>query len=129
MNVTSNLDNLIHSEMLNAKPSLSEILWNFSRYKDHARITLEQNPHFYSSLPADESEFTPSFTCHPLGGLNMLKARDTVYVLVDRPGGVFLETEQGRRRFGNVWMVNKTQIFKGSASHFPKAPLFSLTLF
>ena len=113
MDVASNLDNLIPSEMLSAKPSLSEILWNFSRYKDHARITLEKNPHFYSSLPADESEFTPSFTCHPLGDLSKLKAHDTVYVLVDGPECVFVERKGEKRRFGNVWALNGTLIFKG----------------
>ena len=110
--------------MLSARPSLSEVLWNFSRYKDHARITLEQNPHFYSSLPTDESEFTPSFTCHPLGDLSMLKAHDTVYALIDRPGWVFLETKQERRRFGNVWMLNGTQIFKGFCTMFAQFSAF-----
>ncbi|KAH9020084.1 hypothetical protein EDB85DRAFT_1896355 [Lactarius pseudohatsudake] len=116
MNVV-NLDNLIHApEMLSTKPPLSEILWNFSRYKDRARITLEQNPHFYSSLPVDESAYTPMFKCHPLGDLSLaLKPHDTVYVLVDRPGHVFLETEGGSRRFGNVWMLNGTLIFKDSS--------------
>lgn len=117
MNVAGDLDNLIHSEMLSAKPSLSEILWNFSRYKDHARITLEQNPHFYSCLPADKSEFTPMFRCQPRD-LSVLKPNDAVYVLVDRPGCVFLETEQEKRRFGNVWMLNGTQIFKGFSPRF-----------
>jgi hypothetical protein len=109
------LDNLIHTpERLSAKPSLSEILWNFSRYKDGARITLQQNPHFYSSLPADESEYTPMFKCYPLGDLGTaLKPHDTVYVLVDRPSRVFIETEGERRGFGNVWMLNGALIFKG----------------
>ncbi|KAI9432403.1 hypothetical protein H4582DRAFT_1112410 [Lactarius indigo] len=102
--------------MLSAKPSLSEILWNFGRYKDRARITLEQNPHFYSGLPADESAYTPMFKRRPLGELSLaLKPHDTVYVLVDRPGHVFLEAEGKRRRFGNVWMLNGTLIFKNSS--------------
>lgn len=108
--------------MLSAKPTLSEILWNFGRYKDRACINLEQNPHFYSGLPADEAAFTPMFRCHPLD-LSVLKAHDTVYVLVDRSGLVFLETEREKRRFGNVWMLNRTQIFKGLAPPFPKSPL------
>ncbi|KAH9169796.1 hypothetical protein EDB89DRAFT_1391699 [Lactarius sanguifluus] len=109
-------ETVIVRQMLSTKPPLSEILWNFSRYKDRARITLEQNPHFYSSLPVDESAFTPIFTRHPLGDLSLaLKPHDTVYVLVDRPGHVFLETEGGSRRFGNVWMLNGTLIFKDSS--------------
>jgi hypothetical protein len=107
-------ETVIVHQMLSARPSLSEILWNFSRYKlkDNARVTLEQNPHFYSSLPADESAFTPMFTCHPLGDLSVLKPNDTVYVLVDRPGCVFLEAKGEKRRFGNVWALNGTLIFK-----------------
>jgi hypothetical protein len=118
-------DNLIYApEMLGVKPSLSEILWNFSRYKDRARITLEQNPHFYSSLPADESAYTPMFKRHPLGDLSILKPHDIVYVLVDRPGRVFLETEREERSFGNVWMLNGTLIFKGCTA-FPSRPFLS----
>ncbi len=109
--------------MLSAKPSVSEILWNFSRYKDRARITLEQNPHFYSNLPAEESAYTPMFKRHPLGDLILaLKPHDTVYVLVDRPGRVFLETEGRKRSFGNVWMLNGTLIFK-SLRHFSVSPV------
>ena len=117
------LDNLIHApEILSAKPSLSEILWNFSRYKDHARITLEQNPHFYSSLPVEASAYTPMFKQHPLGDLSMaLKPHDTVYVLIDRPGRVFIECEGERRTFGNVWSLNGTLIFKG-LRHFSVSP-------
>ena len=100
-------------ERLSARPSFSEILWNFSPSNGRARITLEQNPHFYSSLPTDEKAFTPVFTLHPLGDLSVLKPHDTVYVLVDRPGCVFVESKGGKRRFGNVWALNGTLIFKG----------------
>ncbi|KAH9022725.1 hypothetical protein EDB84DRAFT_1509981 [Lactarius hengduanensis] len=109
-------ETIIVRQMLSAKPSLSEVLWNFSRYTDRARITLEQNPHFYSNLPADESAYTHTFKHHPFGELSTaLKPHDTVYVLVDRPGHVFLETEGEKRRFGNVWMLNGTLIFKNSS--------------
>ncbi|KAN0133623.1 hypothetical protein V8E53_008570 [Lactarius tabidus] len=106
-------ETVIVRQILSAKPSLSEILWNFGRYKDRARVTLEENPHFYSSLPADESAFTPLFRRHPLGDLSKaLKSHDTVYVLVDRPGRMFLETEGEKRSFGNVWTLNDTLILK-----------------
>jgi hypothetical protein len=60
-------DNLIHvPEMLSVRPTLPEILWNFSRCNDRARITLEQNPHFYLNLPTNESAYTPMFKLHPL---------------------------------------------------------------
>ena len=100
-------------ETLSARPSFSEILWSFSRLEGRARITLEQNPHFYSSLPEDESAFTPIFTFQPLGDLSVLKPRDTVYVLVDKPGCVFVQSKGEMRRFGNVWALNGTLIFKG----------------
>jgi hypothetical protein len=120
MNFVSILDSLILSiELLSARPSLSEILWNFNRLKGRARITLEQNPHFYSSLPTDETTFTPMFTCHPLGDLSVLKPHDIVYILIDRPGCVFLEAKGEMRRFGNVWALNDTLIFKGLCSLLP----------
>jgi hypothetical protein len=39
----------------------------------------------------------------------------TVYVLIDRPSRVFLETEQETRIFGNVYMLKDVMIFKGSS--------------
>jgi hypothetical protein len=109
------LGNLIHTpEMLSGEPSLSEILWNFGRYQGRARVTLEQNPHFYSSLPANESRFTPLFKRHPLRDFRKaLKSHDTVYILVDTPSRMFFETEGEKRSFGNVWMLNGTLIWKG----------------
>ncbi|KAF8266957.1 hypothetical protein EI94DRAFT_1786672 [Lactarius quietus] len=51
---------------LSASPSFSEILWNFIRYEDRPRITLEQNPHFYLRFPAEESAYTPKLQHHTL---------------------------------------------------------------
>jgi hypothetical protein len=102
------------SEELSGSPSLPEILWNFSRYKGRARITLEQNPHFYLRCPADESAYTPMFRRHPLHDPNgSLEHNDTVYVLFDRPCRVFLDTEYKSRIFGNIWLLNGTLIFRG----------------
>lgn len=54
------------------------------------------------------------FKFYPLEDLGVaLKPHDTVYILVDRPGRVFIETGGERRGFGNVWMLNDTLIFKG----------------
>jgi hypothetical protein len=84
---------------------------------------MQQNPHFYSSLPADESAYTPLFKHYPLGDLSIsLKPHDTVYVLVDRPGRVFIETGGEWRGFGNVWMLNGTLIFKG-LRHLSASPI------
>ncbi|KAH9020220.1 hypothetical protein EDB85DRAFT_533594 [Lactarius pseudohatsudake] len=49
-----------------AVPRLADILWNFIRLESHARITLEQNPHFYSGLPTDESAYMPWFNFSPI---------------------------------------------------------------
>ena len=109
-------NNLIHTtEEFSASPSFPEILWNFNRYERSARITLEQNPHFYLHLPADESAFTPTFQCHPLQDTSMaLENNCTVYVLFDGPSRVFRDTERDFRIFGNVWSLNDTRIFRGS---------------
>ncbi|KAN0133536.1 hypothetical protein V8E53_008704 [Lactarius tabidus] len=110
-------ETIIVSQELSASPSFPEILWNFSRYKDCAHITLEQNPSFYLRCPADESAYAPTFQRHPLrdpGGA--LEHNDTVYVLFDRPGRVFLDTEPtGLRIFGNVWSLNGALVFRDSS--------------
>ena len=104
------------SEVLSANPSFPEILWNFSRYTGRARITLEQNPHFYSRCAADDSTYTPIFQRRPLQDLSgALENNDTVYVLFDRPCRVFLDTELESRIFGNVWSLNGILVFRGLA--------------
>jgi hypothetical protein len=115
------------SEELSASPSLPEILWNFSLYKDRARITLEQNPHFYLRCPADEGAYTPTFQRHPLRDPSgALEHNDTICVLFDRPGRVFLDTGPSLRIFGNVWSLNGLLIFRGLFSH-PRIVAYSLT--
>ncbi|KAH8989002.1 hypothetical protein EDB86DRAFT_2831763 [Lactarius hatsudake] len=110
-------ETIIVSQELSADPSLPEILWNFSRYKGRARITLEQNPHFYLRCPADESAYTPEFRRRPLQDPSGAFENDvTVYVLFDRPGRVFLTTEHKLRTFGNVWALNGTLIFRAPLS-------------
>ena len=107
-------DNNHASEELSASSPLAEVLWNFSRYKDSARITLEQNPHFYLWFPADESAYTPTFQHYPLQDtIGALKHNDTIYVLIDNPGRVFLHTEHKSRIFGNIWSLNSSLIFRG----------------
>jgi hypothetical protein len=110
-------NNLNHvSEELSAGPSLAlpEILWNFGRYSNNARITLEQNPHFYLRCPADESAYTPTFRRYPLKDPSgALECNDTVYVLFDRPCRVFLDSEHKPKIFGNIWLLNSTLIFRG----------------
>ncbi|KAH9165694.1 hypothetical protein EDB89DRAFT_2076551 [Lactarius sanguifluus] len=94
-------------------PRLSDILWNFIRFEGDARITLEQNPHFYSSLLTDSSAFMSWFKFSPINDFKkQWRHLRTIYVLVDRPGHVFLETKLINRSFGNVWMLNDFLIFK-----------------
>ena len=106
--------NLDHaSEELSTPLCLSEILWNFSRYEDRARIVLEQNPHFYLRCPADESAYSTTFQRYPLQDPSgALEDNDTVYVLFDRPGRVFLTNEHKSGIFGNVWSLNGSLIFR-----------------
>ncbi|KAI9457241.1 hypothetical protein BJY52DRAFT_515138 [Lactarius psammicola] len=109
-------ETIIVSQELSVDPSLPEILWNFCRYKDRARITLEQNPHFYLHCPGDESALTPTFRRRPLQDPSgALEHNDTVYVLFDRPGRVFFDTGHKPRIFGNVWLLNGCLVFRDSS--------------
>ncbi|KAH9054700.1 hypothetical protein EDB87DRAFT_1425447 [Lactarius vividus] len=106
-------DSIIVPQLLSPKPTAGEILWNFARLEGRARVTLEQNPRFYMGLPIHEGAFGPEFSKDSMEDF-VLRSNDTVYVLVDRPGRVFLKTGHGNRMFGNVWMLNGTLIFKDS---------------
>ncbi|KAI9432404.1 hypothetical protein H4582DRAFT_1112423 [Lactarius indigo] len=98
-------------QLLSAQPTAGEILWNFARLEGRARVTLEQNPHFYVDLPVHEGEFDPEFSKDSMWDFD-LRRNDTIYVLVDRPSRVFLKTGHRNRIFGNVWDLNGTLIFK-----------------
>ena len=94
-----------------------EIIWVFSRLEGRAsaHFTLEKNFQFYLDLPANEGAFGPRFVKDSTKRFPFLRQddSDTVYVLVDRPGRIFLEAKHRRRIFGNVWTLNGTLIFKG----------------
>ncbi|KAH9015910.1 hypothetical protein EDB85DRAFT_2156302 [Lactarius pseudohatsudake] len=107
------LDTITVPQLLSPKPTVSEILWNFARLEGRARVTLEQNPRFYMGLPVHEGAFGPEFSKDSMWDF-ALRSNDTVYVLVDRPGRVFLKAGHRNRMFGNVWMLNGTLIFKDS---------------
>jgi hypothetical protein len=96
---------------------LQEILWNFSRYKDKRRLTLKQNPHFYEALPLFPEKYGGKFRTDPIETFQFEK----ISVLTDnsgRTGRVFLETAEGTRAFGNVWVPKDAIIFKGSRLSF-----------
>jgi hypothetical protein len=108
-------------EVLGEGSNLSEILWNFSRYKDpKERLTLKQNPHFYRDLPR---EYRDDFQRNPIE--NFLDTPEhKIFVLTDRQGLVYLESGQGPRAFGNVWRPQTALIFKGSSLAFSKISPF-----
>jgi hypothetical protein len=110
--------------VLRKSPTLEEILWNFSRFKDpKKRLTLSQNPHFYAWLPSSPEEYDAKFRTYPIESF-LHTGITRVHVLTDNPGStgrVFLETAQDTRAFGNSWIPNKAIIFKGS--------LLSITFF
>jgi hypothetical protein len=108
-------DDLIRMlEVLRRAARLDEVLWNFSRFDDKRRITLQDNPHFYLELPTSADAYTREFRTLPVQDMQLI-SNSTVYVLVDRPSRVFLETEQETRIFGNVYMLKDVMIFKGSS--------------
>jgi len=107
------IDNLIHTPvMLSHTAGLDEVLWNFTQLENERRITLHDNPHFYSDLPTSFDAYTAQFKALPIDNFTP-KPNATVYVVVDQPRRVFLETKHETRIFGNVSVLNDVMIFKG----------------
>jgi len=96
--------------VVNENPTLAEILWNLSRFKDERRLTLKQNPHFYAHLPMSPDAYGGGFTMEPTEDF---RHADKFYVLTDRQGLVYFKTDQYTRCFGNFWCPNGAIIFKG----------------
>jgi len=106
-------DNLFHTTvMLSHSAGIEEVLWNFTQFEDERRITLHDNPHFYSDLPSSFDAYTARFRALPIENFAP-KPNATIYVLVDQPRRVFLETRHDTRIFGNVFVLNDVMIFKG----------------
>ena len=101
--------------VLNENPSSAEILWNFSRFKDQRRLTLKQNPHFYTYLPASPEAYGGEFEIEPTENF---RHANKFYVLMDRPGLAYVKTDQYSRCFGNFWCPNSAVIFKGEHALF-----------
>ncbi|KAI9448755.1 hypothetical protein BJY52DRAFT_1216206 [Lactarius psammicola] len=96
-------------QMLGKETRLEEILWNFSRLKDNQRITLKQNPRFYEGLPRSAREYSVDFTNEPI---ESFWDATEIWVLTDERSRVFLETDKGKRAFGNFWVPDEAIIFK-----------------
>jgi hypothetical protein len=115
-------------EVLGEGSNLSEVLWNFSRYKEHekGRLTLKQNPHFYEGLPRVPQEYGDEFQSDPIE--NFLNTpKHTVFVLTHREGRVYLESGKDPRAFGNVWCPQRAIIFKGLSLAFSKFAHFDIS--
>jgi hypothetical protein len=98
-------------EVLTNSPSLQEVLWNFSRFKDEKqRLTLGDNPHFYSELPTSLDAYTDSLEINPTD--DFWRA-DEFYVLTDKPEPLYIVTDWGAQTFGNFWCPQNAIIFKG----------------
>jgi hypothetical protein len=100
-------------EVLGQKSNLTEVLWNFSRFKKGSRLVLEHNPHFYKRLPTLPGAYGGEFRMEPIETFQ----HEAISVLIDNPGHagrVFLETAKEARAFGNVWIPKNAIIFKGS---------------
>jgi hypothetical protein len=98
-------------EVLSDSPSLREILWNFSRFKDEKqRLTLRQNPHFYAELPTSLEAYRDSIKIDPTEDF---QHDDEFYVLTDNPEPVYIMTDQVLRSFGNFWCPKIDIILKG----------------
>ena len=110
-------------EVLDENPTLEEILWKLSRFKDERRLTLKQNPHFYAYLPMSPDAYGGGFTMEPTEDF---RHANKFYVLTDRQGIAYLKTDQYTRCFGNFWCPNGAIIFKGEhvLFCFPAFPCF-----
>ena len=98
-------------EVLSNRPSLQEILWNFSRFKDEKqRLTLGNNPHFYSGLPTSLEAYTDGLEIDPTDNF---RHADEFYVLTDKPEPLYIVTDWGAQPFGNFWRPQNAVIFKG----------------
>jgi hypothetical protein len=96
-------------EVLGDNPSLQEILWNFSRFKDEKkRLTLSENPYFYAQLPTSPGAYGVSFRLDPTEDF---RSTNEFYVLTDSTGPVRILT--GLPYVYKFWCLENAFIFKG----------------
>ena len=112
-------------EVLSDSPSLQEILWNFSRFRDEKyRLTLRENPHFYEELPTPPEAYGNSVEIHPTEDF---RRADNFYVLTDKPEPVYILTDQDSQSFGDIWCPQNAIILKGLGFLFLFFPLFLMS--
>ena len=98
-------------EVLSDIPSLEEVLWNFSHFKDKkCRLTLRENPHFYAELPTLREAYGDEFRIDPTEDF---RHANEFYVLADKPELVHIMTDRISQSFGNFWCPKDDIIFKG----------------
>ena len=100
-------------EVLSNSPSLQEVLWNFSRFKDsdeEKRLTLRENPHFYAELPASPKAYRDRVKINPTEDF---RHANKFYVLTDKSEPVYIMIGQVLQPFGNLWCPQNAIIFKG----------------
>ena len=100
-------------ETLSHIAGFEEVLWNFAHFEDERRISLQDNPHFYSELPTSLDAYTPEFKALPVDRFE-LKPNSNICVLVDQRRRVFLESRQETRIFSNIFTLGDAMIFKGA---------------
>ena len=95
-------------EVLGDNPSIQEILWNFSRFKDEKKcLTLSEFPYFYAQPPTSPSAYGGGFS----DPTEDFRSTNEFYVLTDSTGPVrFLI---GPSNFYNFWCLENGIIFKG----------------
>ena len=99
---------------IDPRSSFSEIIWRLGRLRDRGRITPGQHPCFYRDLPISREEYDKDFEIYPIKDFQAV-FNNNVYVLIDQPGRVFIQSEPTRKQmFGNVWMPKDFLIFKGN---------------
>ena len=97
--------------VLSDNPSLQEILWNFSRFKDERRrLTLRNNPHFYVELPTSPEEYGD---CVKIDPTEDFRHANKFYVVTDKPEPIYIKTDQVSQVYGNIWYPKNAFIFKG----------------
>ena len=100
-------------EVLSDSPTVQEILWNFSRFKDEKqRLILRDNPHFYEEFPTSPGAYGESVKIDPTEDF---RHANKFYVLIDKQELVQILTDQDTRFFGNFWCPKNAIIFKGLA--------------
>jgi hypothetical protein len=106
---------LIHVPVrLNRSPSIQGILWNFNYLEDEnhekQRLTLMDNPHFYTELPTSSEAYGDSVQIDPTEDF---RHANKFYVLTGKPELVHIKTGQVSQFFSNFWCPQSAFIFKG----------------